>query len=65
LPGPSSSYASHVPSYFFHPSYPLTLLHNVLYPFASSEHRNPLLVDPLENRGYTIEKETCMQLAVR
>jgi hypothetical protein len=43
----------------------LTLLHNVLYPFASSEHWNPLLADPLANRGYTIEKETCMQLTVR
>jgi hypothetical protein len=40
-------------------------LHNVLYPFASSEHWNHLLADPLANRGYTIEKETCMQLTVR
>jgi hypothetical protein len=40
------------------------LLHNVLYPFASYEHWNPLLADPLLNHVYTIEPKMYIQVTV-
>jgi hypothetical protein len=42
--GPSSSSSSHVPSCFFNPSSPLTLLHSVLYPSASYDFLKPILL---------------------
>jgi hypothetical protein len=51
LLGPSSSFASHAPSCFFHPSPPLTCLHNVLYLTTFYGHWNCPLAHLLTNRG--------------